>query len=270
MVGKVDQLKLYFGDPYPITDKISVYQPTIQQIVFDYGEENYYSTLFIFIGNTTMRKLFLWENGIDWNKLSDYEMFCNLVKLIPVEQSRIFFGDIDFQKFDLYELNVEYEEEPVDPNKKLNAVEKNKRGFRKFEHTHTFYSEEQDIEISAGTYHDIVKVMREMTKIAPKTEYTIGKTSKELLIQEEREKLARAEKEEEQSSFLPLISFALNHPGFKYSKDELRNVQIYEFMDSVKRLQIWEATHALYQGVYSGFTDTSKIPKKQFDFTRND
>ena len=269
MSGNVDQLKLYFGDPYPITDKIQIYQPTIQQIVFEYGEDVYYSTLFIFIGNTTMRKLFLWENGIDWNKLSDYEMFCGLVKLIPVEQSSIFFGDIDFTTFDLYELDTDYEEEPVDPEKKISAIEKNKMAFRKFEATHTFYSKDLDIELDAQAYHSMVDVMREMTKITPKTEYTVGKTSKELLIQEEIDKLKRAAKEEDGSSLLPLISFCLNHPGFKYKKNELRDVQIYEFMDCVKRLQIYEATHALYGGMYSGFCDTSKIPKSQFDFTRN-
>ena len=269
MSGNVDQLKLYFGDPYPITDKIQIYQPTIQQIVFEYGEDVYYSTLFIFIGNTTMRKLFLWENGIDWNKLSDYEMFCGLVKLIPVEQSSIFFGDIDFTTFDLYELDTDYDEEPVDPEKKISAIEKNKMAFRKFEATHTFYSKDLDIEFDAQAYHLMVDVMREMTKITPKTEYTVGKTSKELLIQEEIDKLKRAAKEEDGSSLLPLISFCLNHPGFKYKKNELRDVQIYEFMDCVKRLQIYEATHALYGGMYSGFCDTSKIPRSQFDFTRN-
>ena len=266
---KVDQLKLYFGDPYPITDKITIYQPSIQDIL-EYGEDVFYSTLFVFIGNTTMRKLFLWENGIDWNKMSDYELFCNLVRLIPVESSRMFFGDdIDFTKFDLYELNIEYEEEPVDPNKKLTVIEKNKRGFRKFEKTHTFYDEENDIEINAGTYHMIADVMREMTKIYPKSEYTVGKTSKELLIIEEQEKLKRAEKEEGKSSLMPLISFCTNHPGFKYKKNELREVQIYEFMDCVRRLNIWESTHALLGGAYSGFCDTSKIPKSQFDFTRD-
>lgn len=109
-----------------------------------------------------------------------------------------------------------------------------------------------------------------MVQMFPKSEYTVGKTSKELLIQEELEKNAKAEREgtKDSSILQPLVSFCVNHPGFKYKKSELRDVQINEFMDSVKRLQIYESTHALYGGMYSGFCDTSKIPRSEFDFMR--
>ena len=92
---EVDQLRLYYGDPYPVSDKITVYQPSIQGIM-DYGESQFYTMLFTFIGNTTMRRLFLWDNGIDWNKISDYELFCSLVRLYTTADTSILFGDVDF------------------------------------------------------------------------------------------------------------------------------------------------------------------------------
>lgn len=267
---EVDQLRLYYGDPYPVSDKIIVFQPSIQGIM-DYGESEFYTMLFTFIGNTTMRRLFLWDNGVDWNKISDYELFCSLVRLYNVEATSILFGDIDFSSFDLYEKEAPEKPQPEqeEPPKKLSVIQKNKLAFQEYEDTHTLYNQDADIEIDAKTYHAIAGLLREMFKISPKTEYTVGKTSKELLIKEERDKLKRAAKEENGSTLLPLISFCCNHPGFKYKKNELREVQIYEFMDSVKRLQVWEATHALYGGMYSGFCDTSKIPRSQFDFMRN-
>ena len=51
----------------------------------------------------------------------------------------------------------------------------------------------------------------------------------------------------------------VNHPGFKYKKNELIDVGIVEFMDSVQRLQLYENVTALMSGVYSGMLDTSKI-----------
>ena len=39
-------------------------------------------------------------------------------------------------------------------------------------------------------------------------------------------------------------------------------------MDSVKRLQVYESSTALLKGVFSGFVDTSKIDKEEFDFMR--
>jgi hypothetical protein len=61
----------------------------------------------------------------------------------------------------------------------------------------------------------------------------------------------------------------LNHPGFKYKKEELRNVGIVEFMDSVQRISTIVSTTALLQGMYSGMVDTSKIPKDQFNWLRD-
>lgn len=269
---RIDYLKIYFGDPYPINDQIIIYQPSIQEII-DFGEDNFFSVLFMFIGNTTYRKLFLWNNGIDWCKVSDYELFCNLVRMMPVDSTSILFGDIDFTKFMLYEREDpgEPEDEKPDPDKKLSAMQKLKCKMKEFERTHTFYNEEQDIEIDASTYHEIVEVLKEMTKTAVKTEYAPNKTSRELLITEEQEKIARAERESDgknHSTLLPLISFCINHPGFKYKSNELKEIHINEFMDSVKRLQVYESTHALIGGMYSGFVDTSKIPNSQFDFMR--
>ena len=273
MNGKqnIDLLKIYFGDPYQVTDKLTFYQPSIQDII-DYGESDFFAVLFMFIGNTTYRKLFLWENGIDWNQISDYELFCGFVRMIPPDKSGILFGDTDFTKFQLYGL----EYTPPEPTaeealKKPTASEKRNKLFETFEKSHTLYSQEQDIEISAETYHYLVDVMRNSFHIFPKTEYTVGKTSKEMLIDEEREKVKKAEREAADhptSTLQPLISMCINHPGFKYKSSELKQVHINEFMDSVNRLQVYESTHATLIGSRSGFIDSSKIPKEQFDFTR--
>ena len=51
---------------------------------------------------------------------------------------------------------------------------------------------------------------------------------------EEREKIRLQKDEEQRSTLLPMISTYLNHPGTKYKKQELYDVGIYEFMDSIK------------------------------------
>ena len=268
---KVDILKLYFGDPYPITDKIIINQPSIQDVM-DYGENEFFSTLYVFIGNTTFRKLELWENGADWNKVSDYELFCRLTSILPPERTSIFFGDLNFQKFQLYETEKAHEPpEPAPEGVKLTANEKRRNRFKRFEECVTFYNQEDDVEINAHTYHAMVDVMREMVQIFPKTEYANGKITKELLIEEEKNKILKNLKEPSRASSVlqPMISACVNHPGFKYRKSELRDVKINEFMDSVKRLQVYESTRALLSGSYSGFMDASKVPKDNFDFMRN-
>ena len=60
------------------------------------------------------------------------------------------------------------------------------------------------------------------------------------------------------------------NPGFKYKKTELRNVGIFEFMDSVRRLQVYESTTSLMSGMYSGMLDTSKLKlDKELNWARD-
>ena len=71
------------------------------------------------------------------------------------------------------------------------------------------------------------------------------------------------------SMLLPLVSSCINHPGFKYKLNELREIGIVQFMDSVQRLQIYESTVAINSGLYSGMCDLSKVDKKLFNFMRD-
>lgn len=248
-----DKLQLYFAEPYVIKteddngnviNEITIIQPTIEDIV-TLGETIFYNTLYIFILNTTSYRLQLWDMGQDWNKISDYELFCSLVKGANFQVTKTIFGNINFNDFDLYS-------------------KKTKDGTQVM----TFYNQNLNIEIDEETYEHIAQYLRTMFNIFPKEEKTKGKTTKEWLIEEEREKLRIQKKSDSKSMLLPLISTYLNHPGTKYKKNELRNVGIYEFMDSIQRIQIYESTVAINHGMYSGMVDLKGVDKEAFNFMR--
>ena len=129
------------------------------------------------------------------------------------------------------------------------------------------YDSENDFVLEESEYMEIAEYIRTLLNIHPKAEKAKGKTAKKWMIDEDRMNMTQKE-DKNSSTLLPLVSACVNHPGFKYKLQELRNVGIYEFMDSVQRLQIYESTHALLGGSYSGFADMSKIPKDQFNFMR--
>jgi hypothetical protein len=114
----------------------------------------------------------------------------------------------------------------------------------------------------------IAEYIREMMNIHPKVEKAKGKTTKKWMINEDKVNLAN-QNNKETSTLLPLVSTCINHPGFKYKLNELKEVGICQFMDSVKRLQIYEGTKSLNSGLYSGFADLSKVPKENFNFFRD-
>ena len=258
--SKISLLQLYFGDPYQVSDKITIFQPTIGGILeYDkqFGESEFWSMLNVFIGNTTSYRLLLWDMGIDWNEISDFQLFSLLIKTLKVENTEILFGDLDLSLFDAYMKQIPNEEESED-KKELEPKQEM-----------ILWNPELDIEINEDIYNNIALYIRTMFNIFPKIEKAKGKTTKKWIIEEDRMNLANAKKEDTTSTFLPLIESCCCHAGFKYKKNELREVGIYEFMRSVQRLQVYESTTALLKGMYSGFIDTKGIDKEEFDFMRD-
>lgn len=249
-----DELKMYFGKPFDVGNGMTIYQPTIGQIL-DIGEENFYTTLYTFIGNPTMFRLQLWDMGIDWNKITSYDIFTSAVTGINKKVSDLLFGDLDFSGFALYGKNIEQ----INDNGETEIIQ-----------IPTLYNQSIDIEISREDYTLISEYLQVMFNIHPKVERAKGRATKEAIIEEDRMNLAMRQKEKQSgSTLLPLISSCLNHPGFKYKLNELEDVGICYFMDSVQRLQVYESSTAVMKGMYSGFVDGSKIKPENYNWMRS-
>lgn len=232
-----DILQLWKGLDYKIDDYITIRQPTVDDII-RFGEKKLYASISPFVTNPTTYRLQLWDIGIDWNKISDFELFIVLAQGLKKEDTSLIFGDFDFSK--------------LVPLGNPNTGEKVLMGF-----DGSFFIDE-------NKYLHIREYIRLMFNQYPKVEKAKGKTTKQAIIDEERMNLLNEKKKgnRNKSIYLPLISAMVNHPGFKYRKNELDQVGIYEFMDSVQRLQVYESATALMRGVYSGFCDTSKMDLK--------
>lgn len=244
---KFDSLKMYFREDYFVKG-IRIVEPTIGDIL-NMGESKFYSGLSPFLYNSTSIRVMLWDlpQRIDWCKVKDIEVFGILNKMTNTDNSaiRLLFPDYRIEHMQLMQLN-----------------EKNSNECQLF-----LYDEENDFVLNESEYMEIAEYIRTLLNIHPKIETAKGKTTKQWMIDEDRMNMAQRD-EKNTSTLLPLISACINHPGFKYKLQELRDVGIYEFMDSVQRLQIYESTIALLGGSYSGFADMSKVPKEQFNFMR--
>lgn len=236
-----DELQMYYGMDYEIVDaggnKIIIKSPTIGQII-EFGEKRVYASIMPFVGNPTSYRLQLWDMGIDWNKISDYELFVMLVQTLEKENTCLLFGDLDFKTLKPY----------MDTSNNNEIV---------------LLNDDKSLMIDEETYMHMREYIRLLFDQNPKVEKAKGRATKEAIIDEERMNLINEQKlnknKKDKSIYLPLISALVNHPGFKYKKNELKEVGLMEFMDSVKRLQVYESTRALMSGMYSGFCDTSKM-----------
>lgn len=245
--SKVDVLKVYFGDDLNVGN-IKVHQPTIGEIL-EYGELKFWLLAQRLCANTTSMKVSLWDAGYDWNELDDFELFIMLSTSIPVEDTKIIFYDLDFKEFKVVK----------DENDELWMI----------------YMPEPSIKINKEIYLQLVGYLRTMFNIFPKTEKAKGKTTKELMIEEEKtaikiESLKRKDDKWSPSVLFNLLSSAVNHPGFKYKKSEIKSIGIFEFMDSIKRLQVYESTTSFMTGMYMGMIDTKSIDlNKELNWVRD-
>ena len=91
----IDYLNLYRGSAIGICSGIALHIPTLSEIC-EYGETRYYQMV------TTLCSTgidFCWqldEMGIPFDEISDYQLFCQLLrKYYTADDSRILFGGID-------------------------------------------------------------------------------------------------------------------------------------------------------------------------------
>jgi len=240
-----DRLQMYMGFPYVIDlpsaeGSITISVPTMRTFI-ELGEKRYLQTINVFTTNTTEYRVPLWDVGIDWNEISDFELFCMLYKQIDPEVSKSIFGDFNFNDLELY--------------KKDEII--------------VLYNEKLNVEINEEVYQHIAQYLRIIFNINPVEKITKDKFLKDMYIHKDRvEAENKKKKQKENTSIQPLISACVNHPGFKYRLKEVLDMGIYEFYDSVARLNIYESTTAVLKGMYSGFVDASKFKSDDFNFMR--
>ena len=100
----VDELQLYFGDDYVINDYIKITQPLIGEVV-DYGEAQYFSMVHTLTAIPSDMKSQLWDLGLDWTEMDDFELFMMLVQTLTPDKTSILFGDLDFSKLKPFKNN---------------------------------------------------------------------------------------------------------------------------------------------------------------------
>ena len=236
---EVDELALYFGDPFVVNDYITITLPKIGELV-KYGERQYYSMIQTVTAIPSEMKSQLWDMGIDWTQITDFQLFMMLAPTLSQEQTSIAFGDLNFQALRPYE------------NPQNGMVR--------------LFDPDTGVVIDELAYGKISSYLCSAHNLTKKVEKAANEYTKKILIDEDKQKIEYNKKQPYKSFLKPLISAVKCRMG--YTLDYVKNMGLYEFMDDVSRLQIIVNSDALLQGSYSGMIDTKKIPKREFDWCR--
>lgn len=235
----VDELQLYFGEDFIINDMIKIRQPLIGDVI-SYGEAEYFSMIHTFTAIPSDMKSQLWDMGLDWTEVEDFELFMMLAQTLTPDRTSILFGDLDFSKL-----------RPFRNNQNGDIVLADK---------------ETSIIVDKMIYLRIMNYLRKLHNITPKVEKAANKLTKRVLIDEDRQKKLLAKDKPFKSYLLPLISSVKVKQG--YTKDYVRNMGLYEFFDDVARMQLINNADHLLSGVYAGTIDMKKINKSELNWMK--
>lgn len=231
-----DSLALLRGKDIHICDGIVIHQPTINEIT-DFGEQQFYSTFFSMCAIPSDMKAPLWDSGIDFNAIKDWELFLMMSKGFTKEATSLVFGDIDFSKMEMM--------------KKVDTEE--------------LVITDGNLIITEEIYLKFISYVREMIGYVVKREKAANKFTKQILIDEDRKKRAGSSGEYS-STLVPIIISLVNTEEFSYTYEDVFGLTIYQLMKSYYQIQNKKSACALYQGSMSGFVDTSKINKSNFSW----
>lgn len=236
----VDDLKLYIGDDYVINDSIKVLQPTIRKIA-EFGERDFFSVVHTVTAIPSDMKSQLWDMGLDWMEVDDFELFVMLAQTLTPDRTKLLFGDLDFSKL------------------------------RPFNHPHIegeiiLADKESGILIDKMIHYRIISYLRKAFNITPKVEKAKNEITKRILIEEDRRKIEQNKNKPFKSFLLPLISSVKVKQG--YTKEYVLNMGYVEFFDELNRLQVIHNADHLLSACYAGTIDMKKINKAELNWMK--
>ncbi len=240
-----DELAVYRGKDFVVSEYIRIHQPTIDEI-YDYGEHDYYSMIYNLTATPQNMKSELWDmkTRIDYTKIKPFELFCYMLhNLYPQDKTSIIFGDLDLTKF---KITTRENTGDLILSQTINNT---------------------PVIIDEFTYNVITDFLRQVHIIEKDEKLPANNTTKMILIDDAREERLKNKNKDYHSQLKNLISAMINCEEFKYNHSEVWDMKINAFMDSVKRILKIKNANLLLQSAFSGFGGVNlKDVKKQIDW----
>lgn len=268
----VDDLKIYRGSDIPITDKIVVTQPTLDQII-EFGEKRYFQAVHQLTGVGADFKWQLWDYfNIDYTTIDDYELFKKMIWHSLSSKKHLYNELMENREKYSEELKKISEEDLaemlVNP---LSLVLKDidLADFEEYESDKSpetiLYDKEHDITIDRFVYARIVDAVRKIHGFKRNNQIPANEITKMDLIDDARDEAMAAAQKPYKSVLKPLISALAVKTG-QLGGESIWNTKVNMFFDSIKRINKIQDATLLLQGAYSGFASLKGVDKDRLDW----
>lgn len=216
---------------FTILPGLSIRIPTVGEIIDN--EQHYYSLISSLTATPYQYMVQLDDMGIDFTKITDYQLFILLFTTWAKSDISILFGDIDLSDLLIY-INQQND-------------------------TLILYSKKNNIIIDEFVYNQIVDTIRRINNLKKETRKPGNDEAKEFRINLERKKQKRNANKPYEPYLEKLVIALVNRPEFKYNYEQVRDLTIYQFYQSLEQVITSINFDNTMIGVYAGTVDTSKI-----------
>lgn len=269
-----DELKIYYGDDIPITNKIIVTQPTLKQIK-EFGEKRYFNAVHTLTSVGADWKWQLWDlNKIDYTKIEDYDLFIKFVSQL-ISSKKLLYKEMT-EHPEKYEKELaSLSQEDIDDMlvNPLELVLKDidladfspmKLKLNEGNEQIILYNIENDIVIDRCVYSQIVDVVRKIHGFKRNNQIPANERTKMDLIDDARDEAMLATTKPYKSILMPLVS-TLSVTCGQCGDEKIWNMKINRLLYDTRRVRKVQDSQLLLQGAYSGFASLKGVDKSRLD-----
>ncbi len=267
-----DELSIYRGKDIKITPKITVTQPTLDQIE-RFGERKYFNAVQTLTAVGADLKWQLWDyKKIDYTTIEDYDLFIRFSSKLVSSKKKIHEELVNNREKYEKELSEISDEElaemlvnPLELVLNIDLADFTLCKSNKNDQI-ILYDIKNDITIDRAVYSQIVDVVRKIHGFKRNNQMPANERTKMDLIDDARDEAMAASHRQYKSILKPLIS-ALSIKCGMCGDDRIWNMNINMFFDGIKRAGKIQDAQLLLQGAYSGFANLKGVDKTRLDWT---
>lgn len=230
---------MYRGDSLQINNNIIIRQPTLDEIA-SFGEERYFSVVHALCSTPSDYMVALDDLGLNFQQITDFQMFVMLAKSLSTEDTSILLGDLSLPDFE-YQINMA-------------------------DNTERLFCKKTGVIIDRAVHSQISGFIRKMHWIKKNSDKGGNEHTRQYLIDRERRRMRYSKNRKFQSVLYPLISTLCNCESFKYNMQTVWGLHIFSFYDSLHRIKKIEEARSLTAGIYAGRLDGKKIDQEALNW----
>ena len=220
-------INLLYKKEYAVNDHIKIMIPTVEKVLDN--EDTYYSMVSMITATPYDMMVQLDDIGIDFMALNDYQLFLLVFNSLKGQDTSLLFGDLDLSAFSMV----------VNPQNNAFVLRDPKTG----------------AVIDRAIHAKICATLRTIHNLKRNHRKPANDEANKFLLQRARAKMKRHRNTSESSQLESLITAMVNTEQFPYNYEDVGQLSIYQFNESlqqvIKKIDFDNKMHGIYAGTLS-------------------